>query len=855
MPVLLLAGGFAVRLLYLATPELDSDQAIFGLMAMHILRGELSIFQWGYHYMGTLESFVAAPLMLLFGPTRFALNLAPTLFSMLFAYASYHFAREAAGHAIGLWALAFACFPPCFLVWNVVVARGGYSETLALGTLAAYFALRAVNAEDARLQRRCLAAAGFILGLAFWTHLNTMIFCTAIVLFWLIERPSLVWLAPGWVGLPFLLGSLPFWVGSIEARLKTFEIATPPLPPFPVRVWTFLTYRLPVVVGIYFDNTRVTTLPYLAWLIIPIQLAALVVTAKLSRGSCPPRLRRAARLLLLLAVTFPVIYLASPFSGLNTERYLIPLYTVLTLAPALLVHDVGRSRRFPAAILGGTLVALYAIPTIRGAKILNPETLRVYRQERAQEQRLLAELERLGLNAVYVDSYWDAARFTFDASERIFFATPFSDRIHEYLDFVDGAEHPAFLFHYPAHTPAFEGTLKLAGARYQKRIVAGFTLYSAIEAPPGGGPEIPVAAAAASHNTVDAPLAVDHDATTRWEPMTAQQGMWFQVDLGREQEVAEADIWPRFAEAGPPGLRVEVSADGENWTTITEANDYWKFCSWAQNRPLPTLDGWIVVRFKPVRCRWIRLIGLGADNQLYYWTIDELRVRAPAGELLRPSQPPPRVAGHLFADPVLAARWPGAVRHWQGKILPRFDLRDASLVGRVDSIVVPNNDPLAVEHGDQRLGVSFATVTPLGDYAALGGLHLDSDDLERRVPARWQEDPRTDTASIDLGRTVEISGVVVEHREAASSFPRGLVARTSIDGTRWSDPEPLEPRPPELFWSDEGLLGASFRARIFLFPKARPARLLTLSASPRHPKFPWVVRSITALVPHRGPSP
>src|ERR1700757_4691783 len=102
--LLLLAAGLGLRLLYLATPSLDSDQAIFGLMAMHILRGELPIFQWGYHYMGTLESFVAAPLMLVFGPTRFALNLAPALFSMLFAYASFLFAREASGRAIGLWA-------------------------------------------------------------------------------------------------------------------------------------------------------------------------------------------------------------------------------------------------------------------------------------------------------------------------------------------------------------------------------------------------------------------------------------------------------------------------------------------------------------------------------------------------------------------------------------------------------------------------------------------------------------------------------------------------------------------------------------------------------------------------------
>ncbi len=851
--VLILAGGFALRLLYLATPDLDSDQAIFGLMAMHILRGELPIFQWGYHYMGTLESFVAAPLMVVFGPSRFALDLAPTLFSMLFAYASYLFAREATGRSTGLWALALACFPACFLVWNVVVARGGYSETLALGTLAAYFSLRALDAGDAWRRRTSLAATGFILGLAFWTHLNAVIYCVAIVLLWLIEQPKLLSFALRWAAPPFFLASLPFWIGSIESRFR--DLVVPPvLPPLSDRLWTFLTYRLPVVVGIYFDNTNIATLPYLAWLLVPIQLAALGVTAWLSGSSRSPRLRSAARLLLLLTAAFPIVYFASPFSGVNTQRYLIPLYTVLTLAPALLIHELGRSRPFPARILGCTLLALYAIPTIREARVLNPDLLAAYRQERRQEAQMFETIESLGLNAVYVDSYWDGARLTFDASERIIFATPFNDRSHQYLDFVDGSEHPAFLFHYPAHTDAFVGTLKLASARYQKRIVQGFTLFSAIEGPPGGGPEIPVAAAEASHNTVDAGLALDHDAATRWEPLSAEQGMWFRVDLGREEEVAEVDVWPRSVEEAPPGLRVEASADGENWTTIRESKDYWRYCSWIQNRPLPTTDGWIVVRFSPIRCRWIRLSDLA--NRSSYWTIDELKIRAPTARSWGPTQPPPRTASRLFADPVLAARWGGAVRHWQGEVLPRFkDLRDVSIVGSGDSVVVPGDDPLVLAHGDPQIGLSYGSITPLGDSVLLHGLRLETDDLERRTPASWQYDRDEETVAVDLGNEVDVSGVVVDHDEAVSSFPRGLLARTSIDGSRWSDPEPLAPRPPALFWSDEGLLGASLRARIFLFPKARQARFVKLSASPRQPRFPWVVRRVTVLLPERDRQP
>jgi hypothetical protein len=92
--------------------------------------------------------------------------------------------------------LAFACFAPCFLLWNVVVPGGGYAETLALGTLASYFAFKATAEGDLRLQRRALIACGFSLGLGLWTHLNIAVYAAAILSFWLIERPALVHVAP-----------------------------------------------------------------------------------------------------------------------------------------------------------------------------------------------------------------------------------------------------------------------------------------------------------------------------------------------------------------------------------------------------------------------------------------------------------------------------------------------------------------------------------------------------------------------------------------------------------------------------------------------------------------------------------
>jgi Dolichyl-phosphate-mannose-protein mannosyltransferase/F5/8 type C domain len=849
IPVLaLLAAGLGLRLLYLAAPALDSDQAIFGLMAMHILRGELPIFQWGYHYMGTIESFVAAPLMLVFGPTRFALNLSPVLFSMLFAGSAYLFARDAAGRTAGLWALAFACFPPIYLVWTVVVARGAYSETLALGTLAFYLALRAVNAESPREERRALFGAGLALGVSFWTHFITVIYGSAIFLFWLIERPALLRRAVVWAGGAFLLGSAPFWYGTILFHFDTFRVTGPLATPLGPRVTRLLAYRLPIVLGVAFDRGTVPTVPLLSWLIVPLQGSALAFVAWQARASAPAAARRAARLLLIGVLMLFSTYLASSFSAANTQRYLVPLYTVLTIAPALFYSQLGVA----GIVLSSTLLALQAAPDLLQAPVLDPKAVAQYRAERASESRMFAALKGLGLTAVYADQYWDGARFTFDARESIIFATRFDDRSDVYLDRVDGAPNAAFLFHDHSRAAEFESTLHLASATFQKTPLEGFTLFHGITPAPAGGSEIRVVGATASHNPTDASLALDRDAVTLWttlEPM--RPGMWLTLDLGAGREIAEVSFFPRLALDAPRGLRVEISTDGTSWRTLKEASLYWGPCSWARGRPLPARDGWVVVRFFPARGRFVRLTQLGTDR-FYSWSVAEVVVRAPGPPhtsdvpALRPE------LSRLFADPVAAARLSGAVRRWQGELLEHYEhLRDQSLVGPTDRLLVFPTEPLA-SGGDDRIGARAASIAAADGEVLVRGVRLDTEDLARLEPESWRFDAAGQRAVIDLATEDVIAGVIVSQGVATASFPRGLTARTSDGGASWSEPEPLLPRPSRLIWTDEGLFGASFSDRIFLFPAPRRARRIELIAAPQHPKLPWQLVKVTLLRAPQG---
>ena len=133
--LLLLAVGAALRALYLCTPKIDSDQAIYGLMARSILEGEWPIFQWGFLYMGALEPYTAAVWMLLLGPGRLALCLAPASYSMVFVAPLFVtlLSIPFLGERIG-WRRALAV--GMGFIGVLLVVRPGFRE-LSLGHLAA----------------------------------------------------------------------------------------------------------------------------------------------------------------------------------------------------------------------------------------------------------------------------------------------------------------------------------------------------------------------------------------------------------------------------------------------------------------------------------------------------------------------------------------------------------------------------------------------------------------------------------------------------------------------------------------------------------------------------------------------
>ena len=73
--IILIAVVFKIYLLALDVIPFNSDEAVVGLMAKHILDGEYPIFFYGQSYMGSLDAFLIAGMFKIIGEKVIAIRI------------------------------------------------------------------------------------------------------------------------------------------------------------------------------------------------------------------------------------------------------------------------------------------------------------------------------------------------------------------------------------------------------------------------------------------------------------------------------------------------------------------------------------------------------------------------------------------------------------------------------------------------------------------------------------------------------------------------------------------------------------------------------------------------------------
>ena len=221
--ILFLALAFRLYFLLVHSSYMDSDEAINGLMAKHILsRGDWPIFFSGQAYNGVIYQYLVAPIFALFGVSNLAFKIVPLAISVLFVYLIYLLGKKIADNRLGILAMSLAAFCPPFLnMWNVS-ARSEYVVTLALGTL-----ILILGNEIAFVKRRkpevLYLFLGLVSGVAFWTSqlVTSYILAVFIIIFlkdkrFLLRRTILFFL------LGFIVGNMPMIVFNLKHNWASY---------------------------------------------------------------------------------------------------------------------------------------------------------------------------------------------------------------------------------------------------------------------------------------------------------------------------------------------------------------------------------------------------------------------------------------------------------------------------------------------------------------------------------------------------------------------------------------------------------------------------------------------------------
>jgi hypothetical protein len=431
--VLFAAVGLGVRL-WIMTGRLgviDSDEAITGLMARHLLDGEFRAFVWRLSYHGTIATYPVALSFKLFGTSQFTLELPYLLMS--------------AGATVMVWriavrflrpfqavfaALAFWLWPALY-AWISVKPLFDYVPTMVLGLAVMLCALRAAE-RPRQLLDWCLL--GLFAGAGFWTAANIIYFAVPAAVWLLAYHWRVLW-PRALLTVPFaVLGALPWIWNDLNYRFDSFKLADGTASGNYVdHLGYFFTHALPAALGMRKPFTGDWIFGSNAGIVVYV-FALVLLALSVVLGL------RARSIATIGLVTSPFLFALNPVGSnlandfIGNGRYFYFFTPFLALAVGQVVRPVA-----PAVVLA---IALAASSVWGFAQL--------YDQRAAiggtpPLEAVISRLERDGHHDVYA-SFWVALRLTFETHERIIgVATDLGPSYQGYTDRVRRSKLPVYV--------------------------------------------------------------------------------------------------------------------------------------------------------------------------------------------------------------------------------------------------------------------------------------------------------------------------------------------------------------------------------------------------------------------------
>ena len=473
----------------------DSDEAIFFLMARHILNGARPIFFYGEAYGGSTDSYFTALFYALFGDTIIVGRWVQTLEYFVGMFFTYLFARRLLpGSKFGplavLWLMAL---PPLLMTtWTTPAVL--YAVVIALGSVIAYLGHRLLF-EDADRWWAWLIF-GAVCGIAFWTFGILVVYMMPVFLLFLwrfkVRRIPLYILS----AVMFFVFSFPWWTEALAGLQVVYNPDQPPefLPPFMLRVFAFFVITLPGFFGI-----REPWLPGIVWpvLAVPVllfYLAALLYAVPFLRRKdtdCPKTESVGFAQLGLQILVWLALYFGTRFSLDATGRYILPLYPVLLIAVGLFLERIYHWRHTAAIIVLTIVLAFNLALHIKVVQNVPPGFTAQMDQYlwfgNEHDQELIDFVKAQGGRGY--SHHWITYKIAFLSNEEVILASflpyrpnlkwiPLDDRYAPYVDAVGAASNRVYVTH---REPALEEHLQNAFAKrdttYEIKDIGPYRVY------------------------------------------------------------------------------------------------------------------------------------------------------------------------------------------------------------------------------------------------------------------------------------------------------------------------------------------------------------------------------------------
>ena len=399
-----IAAGTVERLLVWRSHlgALDSDEAVWGLMARHAADGHLQAFMWGQAYGGTLESLLSAPFLAMFPGSIVALRTVPIALTALAAVLVWRVGlRTIDAQAAAVAGVLFWVWPS-YTIWKSMRAHGFYGT----GVVAALLVLLLVLRLSERLTKSDAAALGLVVGVGLWQSAQLLPIALVATVWLIWRKPESLRLAPLALACAFL-GFLPWTISNLRHDWWSFSFP-PPAGTFASRLRGSMNGALPMVFGLRvpFDTSWVGGIAIGGTAMVALYVGFVVVAIRKRRTN--------VSLLVVIALVFPLMAATSTFTWILDEpRYLYIVSPVLVLLASLALTTWQRAGAALFVAIALTSFGLYRMNDspyfgVRADGMFVPADFRP----------LTAALDRLGVDHVFAD-YWVAYRLDFTTDERI----------------------------------------------------------------------------------------------------------------------------------------------------------------------------------------------------------------------------------------------------------------------------------------------------------------------------------------------------------------------------------------------------------------------------------------------------